>query len=57
MDKAFDAHEKKLGFVCIWFTFAFALYLLNRFVGDNKIRRKHAEPSSGSFSFPKIFSY
>jgi len=30
VDKAFNAHEKKLGFVCIWFTFAFALYLLNR---------------------------
>lgn len=23
---------KKLGFVCIWFSFAFALFLLNRFV-------------------------
>ena len=30
IDDLLDAHEKKLGFVCIWFSFAFALFLLNR---------------------------
>ena len=62
MDKVFDSHEKKLGFVCIWFTFAFALYLLNRFVGNNnKIRRKQAGAEMCQvqvyFNFSKIISY
>lgn len=30
VDSALTSHEKKLGFVCIWFSFAFALFLLNR---------------------------
>jgi len=30
VDKALSPPEKKLGFVCIWFSFAFALFLLNR---------------------------
>eukprot|EP00095_Tigriopus_kingsejongensis_P010878 maker-scaffold86_size395752-snap-gene-1.13 protein:Tk10878 transcript:maker-scaffold86_size395752-snap-gene-1.13-mRNA-1 annotation:"Protein C15A11.4" len=29
-DQMLDPPTKKLGFVCIWFSFAFALYLLNR---------------------------
>ena len=31
VDAALTSEEKKLGFVCIWFSFAFALFLLNRF--------------------------
>ena len=30
LDSLLDEPTKKLGFVCIWFSFAFALYLLNR---------------------------
>ena len=30
VDPALSAEEKKLAFVSIWFSFAFALYLLNR---------------------------
>jgi len=30
VDSLLSSHEKKLGFVCIWFSFAFALFLLNR---------------------------
>merc|ERR1712038_250794 len=30
LDTLLDPPTKKLGFVCIWFTFAFALFLLNR---------------------------
>jgi len=30
VDAFLTSHEKKLGFVCIWFSFAFALFLLNR---------------------------
>ena len=30
VDTALSPPEKKLGFVCIWFSFAFALFLLNR---------------------------
>merc|ERR1719431_1312662 len=30
VDAALTSEEKKLGFVCIWFSFAFALFLLNR---------------------------
>ena len=30
MDPALSAEEKKLSFVSIWFSFAFALFLLNR---------------------------
>ena len=30
VDAALSPPEKKLGFVCIWFSFAFALFLLNR---------------------------
>ena len=32
LDTMLDPQTKKLGFVCIWFTFAFALFLLNRYV-------------------------
>ena len=31
IDPLLSSDEKKLGFVSIWFSFAFALYLLNRF--------------------------
>jgi hypothetical protein len=31
LDQHLDPPTKKLGFVCIWFSFAFALYLLNRY--------------------------
>ena len=30
VDTALTPPEKKLSFVCIWFSFAFALFLLNR---------------------------
>ena len=30
VDPALSAEEKKLAFVSIWFSFAFALFLLNR---------------------------
>ena len=30
VDSLLDPPTKKLGFVCVWFSFAFALYLLNR---------------------------
>ena len=30
LDSILDPPTKKLGFVCVWFSFAFALYLLNR---------------------------
>ena len=30
VDVALTPPQKKLGFVCIWFSFAFALFLLNR---------------------------
>ena len=30
LDALLDPPTKKLGFVCIWFSFAFALFLLNR---------------------------
>ena len=30
IDLILNGPTKKLGFVCIWFTFAFALFLLNR---------------------------
>jgi len=30
IDSLLTAPAKKLGFVCIWFSFAFSLYLLNR---------------------------
>ena len=30
VDAALSPPEKKLSFVCIWFSFAFALFLLNR---------------------------
>eukprot|EP00093_Oithona_nana_P003412 03412.XXX_113228_115021_1 [CDS] Oithona nana genome sequencing. len=30
LDALLDPPTKKLGFVCVWFSFAFALYLLNR---------------------------
>ena len=30
LDSLLDAPTKKLAFVCIWFSFAFALFLLNR---------------------------
>jgi hypothetical protein len=30
VDAALTPPEKKLGFVCVWFSFAFALFLLNR---------------------------
>jgi hypothetical protein len=30
IDPLLSSDEKKLGFVSIWFSFAFALYLLNR---------------------------
>ena len=32
VDSLLDPPTKKLGFVCIWFSFAFALYLLNRYI-------------------------
>ena len=31
LDSLLDPPTKKLGFVCIWFSFAFALFLLNRY--------------------------
>ncbi len=30
IDPLLDAHQKKMAFVSIWFSFAIALYLLNR---------------------------
>ena len=30
IDPILTSEQKKLGFVCIWFSFAFALFLLNR---------------------------
>ena len=32
LDDLLDPPTKKLGFVCVWFSFAFALYLLNRYL-------------------------
>ena len=31
VDRYFDPKEKKMGFVSIWFSFAFALFMLNRY--------------------------
>ena len=37
IDDLITNNVKKLGFVSIWFSFAFALFLLNRFVSATRI--------------------
>ena len=60
IDQLLSPPQKKLGFVCIWFSFAFALFLLNRwpefvntfwdifwhepFVSAGSIKEKHSTP-------------
>ena len=44
LDALLDPPTKKLGFVCVWFSFAFALYLLNR---QYKRRTFDAVPNFG----------
>ena len=44
LDALLDPPTKKLGFVCVWFSFAFALYLLNR---QHKRRTFDAVPHFG----------
>jgi len=46
VDPALSAEEKKLAFVSIWFSFAFALYLLNR---ENKRLTFDAIPNFGAW--------
>lgn len=46
VDTALSPPEKKLGFVCIWFSFAFALFLLNR---EHKRRTFDAIPNFGAW--------
>ena len=36
VDDLLSPPQKKLGFVCIWFSFAFSLFLLNRFGDEYK---------------------
>lgn len=44
-DPALTPPYKKMAFVCIWFTFAFALYLLNRYRNRTTYRRiPHFKP-------------
>ena len=56
LDALLDPPTKKLGFVCIWFSFAFALFLLNRYTPNFKLIQKQLISvfysklySSGSF--------